>query len=158
MALASDVILDEQMSKNSITVVACLHRGAGNDPGEGGQEGGGREMGRGQWGGGDWDGETGETEMGRWGGGGEGGEELARARSGKERRWEGGQEGVGWGRGDRIGTMGSRLGGGNGEGKMERGQLEGGDGEGATGRGRREGGKGEGEKKGHEEEAFYRWI
>ena len=44
--------------------------------------------------------------MGRWGGGGEGGEELARARSGKERgRQEGGQ-GVGWGGGDRIGTIG----------------------------------------------------
>ena len=39
---------------------------------------------------------------------------------------------------------------------MERGQLEGGDGEGAIGRGRREEGKGEGEKKGQEEEAFYR--
>ena len=56
----------------------------------------GRETLRGQWGGGDWDGETGETEMARWGGGqwrggGESGEELARARSGKERRrWEGG--------------------------------------------------------------------
>ena len=64
-------------------------------------------------------------------------------------RCEAGQEGVGWGGGDRIGTMGRRLGGGNGEGKMGRG---------ATGRGRREGGKGEGEKKGQEEEAFYRWI
>ena len=48
--------------------------------------------------------------------------------------------------------MGRRLGGGNGEGEMEREQLEGGDGEGATGRGRREGGKGEGKKKGQEEE------
>ena len=87
--------------------------------------------------------------MGRWGGGGEGGEELARARSGKERgRQEGGQ-GVGWGVRDRIGTMGRRLGGGNGEGKMERGQREGGDGR---------GGKGNEEKKGKEEEAFYRWI
>ena len=85
----------------------------------------------------------------------EGGEELARARSGKERgRREGGQEEVGWGGGHRIGTMGTRLGGGNGEGKMERGQLEGGDGEGATVRGRREGGKGEGEKKGQEGEVF----
>ena len=56
---------------------------------------------------------------------------------------------MGWGGGDRIGTMGRRLRGGNGEGKMGRG---------ATGRGRREGGKGEGEKKGQEEEAFYRWI
>ena len=52
--------------------------------------------------------------------------------------------------------MGRRLAGGNGEGKMERGQLEGGDGDGPTGRGRREGGKLEGEKKGQEEEAFYR--
>ena len=52
-------------------------------------------------------------------------------------RATGGQEGVGWGGGDRIGTMGRRLGGGNGEGKMERGQREGGDGRG--------GGKGEGE-------------
>ena len=65
-----------------------------------------------------------------------GGEELARARSGKERgRQEGGQEGVGWGGGDRIGTVGRRLGGGNGEGKMERGQRE--------GRGQREWGEGE---------------
>ena len=39
-----------------------------------------------------------------------------------------------------------------------RGQWGGEDGEGATGRGRREGGKGNGEKKGKEEEAFYRWI
>ena len=63
--------------------------------------------------------------MGRWGGGGEGGEELARARSVKEKgRQEGGQEGVGWGGGDRIGTIGRRLGGGSGEGKMERGQRE----------------------------------
>ena len=57
-------------------------------------------MGRGQWGGGDWDGEMGETEMGRWGGGTEGGEELARARSGKERgskkEWGGeGETGLG---------------------------------------------------------------
>ena len=65
---------------------------------------------------------------------------------------------MGWGGGDRIGTMGRRLRGGNGEGEMEREQLEGGDGEGATGRGRREGGNGEGEKKGQEEEALYRWI
>ena len=100
-------------------------------------------MGRGQWGGGDWDGEMGETEMLRWGVGGKGGEELARARSVKERgRQEGGQEGVGWGGGDRIGTIGRRLGGE--------------DGEGSKGRGRREGGKGNGEKKGKEEEAFYR--
>ena len=41
VVLASDVILDEQMSKNSIIVVACLDWGTGNDPGEGGQEGGG---------------------------------------------------------------------------------------------------------------------
>ena len=96
---------------------------------------------------------------GQWGGGGEGEEELARARSGKERwRQEGGQEGVGWGGGDRIGTMGRRLGGGNGEGKMERGQLERGDGEGGNRKGETGGGKGEGEKKGQEEEAFYRWI
>ena len=47
MALASDVILDEQMSKNSITVVACLDWGAGNDPGEGGLEGGGQGDGEG---------------------------------------------------------------------------------------------------------------
>ena len=91
--------------------------------------------------------------------GGEGVEELARARSGKERgRSEGGQEGVGWGGGDRIGTMGRRLGGGNGEGKMEMGNLKGEMGRGAMGRGRREGGKGEGEKKGQKEEAFCRWI
>ena len=84
-------------------------------------------------------GEMGETEMGRWGGGGEGGEELARARSGKERgRQEGGQ-GVGWRVRDRIGTIGRRLGGDNGEGKMERGQREGGDGRGAKGMGRRRG-------------------
>ena len=62
-----------------------------------------------------------ETGRGQWGGGGEGGEELARASSGKERgRREGGQDRVGWVGGDRIGTMGRRLGGGNGEGKMER--------------------------------------
>ena len=55
MALASDVILDEQMSKNSIIVVACLDLGAGNDPGEGGQE----EGGAGRRGGGNEEGETG---------------------------------------------------------------------------------------------------
>ena len=72
--------------------------------------------------------------MGR--GGREGGEELARARSGEGRgRREGGQEGVGWGGGDRIGTMGRRLGGGNGQGEMKREQLEGGDGEGGNGKG-----------------------
>ena len=62
----------------------------------------------------------------------EGGEELARDRSG-EGSWrrEGGQEGMGWGGGDRIGTMGRRLGGGNGE-EAGRGQWGGGDGEGAT--------------------------
>ena len=79
----------------------------------------------------------------RWGDGeeeGEGGEELARARSGKERgRQEGGQEGVGCGGGDRIGTIGRRLGGGNGEGKMEKGQWEEGDWRGAKGMGRRRG-------------------
>ena len=65
MALASDVIIDEQMSKNSIIVVACLDGGAGNDPGEGGQEGGGQ---------GDWEGETGmgRRERLRWGDGQEG--------------------------------------------------------------------------------------
>ena len=52
--------------------------------------------------------------------------------------------------------MGRRLGGGNGEGKMERGNLKGEMGRGATGRGKWD--KGEGEKKGQEEEAFYRWI
>ena len=92
---------------------------------------GGRETGRRQWGGGDWNGTTGETEMGRWGG--EGREELARARSGKERgRREGGQEGVGWEGGDRIGTMGRRLGGGNGEGRWRGGNLKGEMGRGAT--------------------------
>ena len=76
----------------------------------------------------------GETEIWRWGGGGEGGEELARARSGKERgRQEGGQ-GVGWGGGDRIGTIGRRLGGEDGKG-----QREGGDGRGAKVMGRRRG-------------------
>ena len=44
---------------------------------------------------------------------------------------------MGWGGGDRIGTIGRRVGGGNGEGKMERGQRERGDGRGAKGRGRR---------------------
>ena len=83
--------------------------------------------------------------MGKWGGGGEGGEELAKARSGKERgRQEGGQEGVGWGGGDRIGTIGRILGGGNGEGKMERGQREGGDGRGAKGMWGEEGERGGG--------------
>ena len=38
------------MSKNSITVVACLDCGAGNDPGEGGQEGGGQGDGEGAMG------------------------------------------------------------------------------------------------------------
>ena len=91
---------------------------------------------------------------GQWGGGGEGGEELARARSRKERgRREGGQEGVGWGGGDRIGTMGRRLGGAMGRVRWRGGNLKGEMGRGATGRGRREG-----EKKGQEEEAFYRWI
>ena len=85
--------------------------------------------GAGRRGGGDWDGETGETEMrrwggGQWGGGGEGGEELARARSGKERgRRKGGQEGVGW-----LGETGLGQWGGDweeamGRGKMERRQL-----------------------------------
>ena len=79
-------------------------------------------MGRGQWGGGDWDGEIEENEMGRrrgrW------------RRAGKGQEWEGKGEAGGWtrrsgvGRGDRIGTIGRRLGGGNGEGKMERGQRE----------------------------------
>ena len=51
-------------------------------------------------------------------------------------------EGVGWGGGDRIGTIGRRLGGGNGEGKMERGQWKG-----ETGGGQREWGE-EGERGG----------
>ena len=46
---------------------------------------------------------------------------------------------MGWGGGDRIGTIGRRLGGGSGEGKMERGQREGGDGREAKGMGRRRG-------------------
>ena len=54
-----------------------------------------------------------------------------------EKSWQG--PGVGRGGGDRIGTMGRRLGGGNGEGKMGRGQREGGDGRVAEGRGRRRG-------------------
>ena len=41
--------------------------------------------------------------------------------------------------GDRIGTIGRRLGGGSREGKMERGQREGGDGRGAKEMGRRRG-------------------
>ena len=84
--------------------------------------------------------------MGRWGGGqwegeGEGGEELARARSGKE-RGSGRVDKKEWGgeRGDRIGTMGRRPGGGNGEGKMEE-QLEGGEGEGGNGKGETGGGQ-----------------
>ena len=65
----------------------------------------------------------------------------------------------GGGGGDRIGTMGRRLGGGNGEGKMERGQLERGDGEGGNGKGDTGGGqRGGGEEGGKREEAFYRWI
>ena len=120
---------------------------------------GGRETERGQWGGGDWDGEMGETEMGRWGGGGEGGEELARARSGKESaRQEGGQEGVGWGGGDRIGTIGRRLGGGNGEGKMERGQREGGDGRGAKGMGRRRGKRRRHFTDGYDSSTWNAWV
>ena len=86
-------------------------------------------MGRGETGMGRW----GETEMGRWGGGGEGGEELARARSGKERgRQEGGQEGVGWGGGRQDWDNREETG---------RGQCGGEDREGAMGRGRRGGGQ-----------------
>ena len=57
------------MSKNSITVVACLDLGAGKDPGEGGQEGGGRGDGEGEVGKVDkkeW-GREGETGGGQWG-------------------------------------------------------------------------------------------
>ena len=55
--------------------------------------------------------------------------------------------------------MGRRLGGGNGEGKIERRQLEGG----RWGGGQREGGDrnwvtGEGKREGEKKEAFYRWI
>ena len=99
---------------------------------------GGRETGRGQWEGETGMGRWGETEMGRWGGGGEGGEELARARSGKERGGGGGtRSGVESARQDWDNRR--RLGGDNGEGKMERGQREGGDGRGAKGMGRRRG-------------------
>ena len=118
-------------------------------------------MGRGQWGGGTGEGETGmgRWERLRWGGGGEGGEELARARSGKERgRQEGGQEGVGWGGGDRIGTIGRRLGGGNGEGKMERGQREGGDGRGAKGMGRRMGKRRRHFTDGYDSSTWNSWV
>ena len=72
-------------------------------------------------------------------------------------RWRRAGKGQEWGGEEETG-LGQWLGGGNGEGEMEREQLEGGNGEGATGRGGREGGKGEGEKKGQEEEALYRWI
>ena len=73
------------------------------------------------------------------------GEEMTRARSGKEKGEAGGwtrRSGVGRGGGDRIGTMERRLGGGNGEGKMRGGNLKGEMGREATGRGRQEGGKG----------------
>ena len=102
----------------------------------------------------------------RWGDGeGSNGEEEGKV----EKSWQ--EPGVGRkGGGGRVdkkewggeGETGLRQwggdGGGNGEGKMERGQLEGGDGEGGNGKGETGGGKGEGEKKLQEEEAFYRWI
>ena len=56
--------------------------------------------------------------MGRWGGGAMVRRSGRWRRAGKDQEWEGkgrqegGQEGVGWGGGDRIGTMGRRLGGG----------------------------------------------
>ena len=65
-----------------------------------------------------------------------------------EKSWQGpgvGRKGGGgrvdkeWGEEEE--TMGRRLGGGNGEGKMERGQLEGGDGEGGNGKGETGGGQ-----------------
>ena len=107
-----------------------------------------RRRGEGRRGGGNVEGETrmGRRERLRWGDGeggnggeeGEGGEEMARARSGKQRgRREGGQEGVGWGGGDRIGTMGRRLGGGQWGGEDGEGNLKGEMGREATGRGRR---------------------
>ena len=103
----------------------------------------------------------GRCERLRWGDGeeeGEGGEELARARSGKERgRQEGGQ-GVGWGVRDRIGTMGRRLGGGNGEGKMERGQREGGDGRGAKGMRRRRGKRRRHFTDGYDSSTWNAWV
>ena len=104
-------------------------------------------MGRGQWGGGNGKGETGEmgeTEVGRWGGGGEGGEELARARSGKEKgRQEGGQEGVGWGEGRQDWDNSEETG----RGAAGRGRWRGGKGKGETGGGQREWGE-EGERGG----------
>ena len=68
-----------------------------------------------------------------------------------KKEWGGeGETGLGqWG-GDWEGPMG--------RGRWRGGKLKGEMGRGATGRGRQEGGKGEGEKKGQEEEAFYRWI
>ena len=59
------------------------------------------------------------------------GRKRAGRRVDKNEWWGGG--------GDRIGTIGRTLGGGSGEGKMERGQREGGDGRGAKGMGRRRG-------------------
>ena len=100
-----------------------------------------KEGGAGRRGGGNGEGETG---MGRWGGGGEVGEEL------KDQEWEGKGEGEG---GQAVRGKGET--GDNGTGQTRRGQWGGEDGEGATGR-RWERGKGNGEKKGKEEEAFYR--
>ena len=56
------------MSKNSIIDVTCLDLGAGNDPGEGGLEGGGRETGRARRGWGEGEGGNGEGEVEEWGG------------------------------------------------------------------------------------------
>ena len=109
-------------------------------------------MGRGRLGWGDEEGVSGEEEgkvekswqgpgVGKKGGGGRV----------DKKEWGGeGETGLGqWG-GDWEGAMG--------RGRWRGGNLKGEMGSGATGRGRQKGGKEEGEKKGQEEEAFYRWI
>ena len=97
MALASVVILDEQKSKISIIVAACLDCGAGNDPGEGGREGGGQGDGKGAMGRGSG---MGRREKLRWGdGGGAMGRRRRRVRwrrAGKRQEWEGKGDPGGW--------------------------------------------------------------
>ena len=115
---------------------------------------GGRETGRGNgdgaMGGGNGEGETGmgRWERLRWGDGEEDGK--------VEKSWQG--PGVGRKGGDRIGTIGRRLGGGNGEGKIERGQREGGDGRGAKGMGRRRGKRRRHFTDGYDSSTWNAWV
>ena len=97
----------------------------------------------------------GRWERLRWGDGEMGRRRGRWRRAGKGQEWEGKGEAGGWTR--RSGVGRGRQDWDNRE-ETGRGQWGGEDGEGAKGRGRREGGKSNGEKKGKEEEAFYRWI